>query len=84
MARTLEFLFDFASPNGYFAYRALPPILARTGAKLAITPVLLGGLFKATGNQAPMIAFAGVKGKLAYDSWRSGALSAGTASPNSK
>ena len=67
MARTLEFLFDFASPNGYFAYRALPPILARTGAKLAITPVLLGGLFKATGNQAPMIAFAGVKGKLAYD-----------------
>ena len=67
MARTLEFLFDFASPNGYFAYRARPPILARTGAKLAITPVLLGGLFKATGNQAPMIAFAGVKGKLAYD-----------------
>jgi len=67
MARTLEFLFDFASPNGYFAYRALPPILTRTGAKLEITPVLLGGLFKATGNQAPMLAFGNVKGKLAYD-----------------
>jgi 2-hydroxychromene-2-carboxylate isomerase len=67
MAKTLEFLFDFASPNGYFAYRALPPILARTGAKLEITPVLLGGLFKATGNQAPMLAFANVKGKIAYD-----------------
>ncbi len=29
--------------------------------------MLLGGLFKATGNQAPFVAFAGVKGKLAYD-----------------
>jgi 2-hydroxychromene-2-carboxylate isomerase len=67
MARTLEFLFDFASPNGYLAYRALPPILARTDARLEITPVLLGGLFKATGNQAPMLAFANVKGKLDYD-----------------
>jgi 2-hydroxychromene-2-carboxylate isomerase len=67
MARKLEFLFDFASPNGYLAYRALPSLLARTGARLEITPVLLGGLFKATGNQAPMFAFANVKGKLAYD-----------------
>ena len=67
MAKTLEFLFDFASPNGYFAYRALPPILARTGARLEMTPVLLGGLFKTTGNQAPMLAFANVQGKLAYD-----------------
>ena len=67
MARTLEFLFDFASPNGYLAYRALGPVLARTGARLEVTPVLLGGLFKATGNQAPMLAFANVKGKLDYD-----------------
>jgi 2-hydroxychromene-2-carboxylate isomerase len=67
MAKTLEFLFDFASPNGYFAFRALPPILTRTGARLEITPVLLGGLFKATGNSAPMLAFANVKGKLDYD-----------------
>jgi 2-hydroxychromene-2-carboxylate isomerase len=67
MARTLEFLFDFASPNGYLAYHALSPILARTGAKLEVTPVLLGGLFKATGNQAPMLAFANIKGKLDYD-----------------
>lgn len=67
MAKRLEFLFDFASPNAYFAFRALPPILARTGAELEITPCLLGGLFKLTGNQAPMLAFASVKGKLAYD-----------------
>ncbi|MDE3177475.1 MAG: 2-hydroxychromene-2-carboxylate isomerase [Pseudomonadota bacterium] len=67
MAKTLEFLFDFASPNCWLAYRALPPMLARTGARLEIEPVLLGGLFKATGNQSPMTAFAQVKGKLAYE-----------------
>lgn len=67
MAKTLEFIFDFASPNAYLAYRALPPILARTGASLQLTPCLLGGIFKSTGNQAPMLAFANVKGKLEYD-----------------
>ncbi len=67
MAGQLELLFDFASPNVYFAYRALPAILARTGAELTITPCLLGGVFKATGNQAPFTAFANVKGKIAYE-----------------
>ena len=67
MAKILELLFDFASPNVYFAYRAVPPILGRTGAELAITPCLLGGLFKLTGNRPPLEAFAGVKGKVAYE-----------------
>jgi 2-hydroxychromene-2-carboxylate isomerase len=67
MERTLEFLFDVASPNAYLAGKALPPLLARTGAALHLTPVLLGGIFRATGNQAPMLAFAGVKGKLPYE-----------------
>ncbi len=31
MTKQLEFLFDFASPNAYLAYRALPPILRRSG-----------------------------------------------------
>jgi 2-hydroxychromene-2-carboxylate isomerase len=65
--KTLELIFDFASPNAYLALKALPPLLARTGATLVATPALLGGIFKATGNQAPMLAFAGVKGKLAYE-----------------
>jgi 2-hydroxychromene-2-carboxylate isomerase len=63
----LEFIFDFASPNAYLAMKALPPILERTGATLTITPVLLGGIFKATGNSAPMIQYAGVPAKLAYE-----------------
>jgi 2-hydroxychromene-2-carboxylate isomerase len=67
MSATIEFIFDFASPNSYLAYRALPPILERTGARLVIHPCLLGGIFKATGNLAPGIAFAGVKGKLDYE-----------------
>ena len=67
MSATIEFIFDFGSPNAYLAYRALPPILARTGASLAISPCLLGGIFKATGNLAPTIAFAPIKGKLEYE-----------------
>ena len=63
MSATIEFIFDFASPNAYLAYRALPPILERTGARLEINPCLLGGIFKATGNQAPIVAFAPDQGQ---------------------
>ncbi len=61
------FYFDFASPNAYLAHRVIPAIEARTGARFRYVPVLLGGLFKLTGNQAPMIAFAGIPAKLAYE-----------------
>jgi 2-hydroxychromene-2-carboxylate isomerase len=67
MRPTVEFIFDFASPNAYLAYRALPPILERTRARLDIVPCLLGGIFKATGNKAPFIAFAPIKGKFEYE-----------------
>jgi len=63
----LEFIFDFGSPNAYYAYKVLPDILARTGAGMTLQPVLLGGLFKITGNQPPMQAFGGVKGKMDYE-----------------
>ena len=65
--KTLEFVFDFGSPNAYLCWKALPPILRRTGARVEVRPCLLGGLFKATGNQSPMAAFAQVRGKLAYE-----------------
>lgn len=67
MAKRLEFIFDFGSPNAYLAYKALAPILERTGASLNIVPCLLGGIFKATNNRAPMIAFGDVKGKMEYE-----------------
>lgn len=67
MTKTVDFIFDFASPNAYLAWKVLPGIAARTGARVNVIPCLLGGLFKLTGNQAPMTAFGGVKGKLAYE-----------------
>lgn len=67
MTKNVDFIFDFASPNAYLSHQALSGVVARTGAKLNYIPCLLGGIFKATGNQAPMIAFGGVKGKLDYE-----------------
>jgi 2-hydroxychromene-2-carboxylate isomerase len=62
-----EFLFDFASPNSYLAQRLLPDVERRTGVKFRYIPVLLGGVFKATNNRAPMVAYAEVPHKLAYE-----------------
>ena len=67
MSANIEFLFDFASPNVYLSYHVLTGVTQRHGASLTLNPVLLGGLFKLTNNQAPMVAFGEVKGKLDYD-----------------
>jgi len=67
MTRTVDFIFDFASPNAYLARKALVGVVERTGAKINYIPCLLGGIFKSTGNQPPMLAFGGVKGKLDYE-----------------
>ena len=64
---TAEFHFDFGSPNAYLAHRVLPAITARTGVAFKYVPILLGGVFKATGNRSPMEAFAGIPAKLAYE-----------------
>ncbi len=64
---TPEFLFDFGSPNACLAHKVIPGIEARTGARFAYVPVLLGGVFKLTNNKAPMIAFGGIKNKLEYE-----------------
>lgn len=65
--KTLELIFDFGSPNAYLTLKALPDLLDRTGADLVITPCLLGGIFKATGNKAPMVQYADAPAKLAYE-----------------
>jgi 2-hydroxychromene-2-carboxylate isomerase len=61
------FYFDFGSPNAYLSHKVIPGIEARTGVKFTYVPVLLGGLFKLTGNRSPAEAFAGIKNKLAYE-----------------
>ncbi|QNK75261.1 2-hydroxychromene-2-carboxylate isomerase [Variovorax sp. PAMC28562] len=51
--KTIEFYFDFGSPAAYLAATQLPHIAADTGATLAWKPMLLGGVFQATGNHSP-------------------------------
>lgn len=63
----IEFIFDFGSPNAYLVQKVLPIVAKWHGVEIKLVPCLLGGIFKATGNQAPLFAFAGIKGKLEYD-----------------
>ncbi len=53
MTKTIECFFDFGSPATYLAWTQLPALAARHNAKLLWRPMLLGALFKATGNQSP-------------------------------
>ena len=61
------FYFDFGSPNAFLAHRVIPAIEKRTGTRFKYQPILLGGLFKLTGNQSPAQAFANIPVKLAYE-----------------
>jgi len=63
----VKFLFDFGSPNAFLSHKVLPQIEKRSGALFEYVPVLLGGIFKMTGNQSPATAFAGIKNKPEYD-----------------
>jgi 2-hydroxychromene-2-carboxylate isomerase len=62
----VEFQFDFGSPNAYLAEIALPAIERRTGVKFEYVPVLLGGIYKATGNMSPAESLRGIKNKPEY------------------
>jgi 2-hydroxychromene-2-carboxylate isomerase len=53
MSKTVEFYFDFGSPAAYLAATQLPHLCADTGADLVWKPMLLGGVFQATGNHSP-------------------------------
>lgn len=67
MTKTLDFIYDFGSLNAYLAYRAFPDLISRTHCEINYIPCLLGGVFKATNNQSPIMAFADIKGKIAYE-----------------
>jgi 2-hydroxychromene-2-carboxylate isomerase len=55
MPKTIEFFFDFGSPTTYLAHTQMPRLAADTGARIDYVPMLLGGVFKATGNQSPVM-----------------------------
>ena len=62
----IEFLYDFGSPNAYLVEMVLPEIAKRHGLTIRHTPILLGGLFKITGNLPPMVRFHEVPSKINY------------------
>lgn len=64
---TLEFYFDIASPNAYLSHKVLPQLQRRTEVTVKYTPCLLGGIFKATNNQSPMMAYANIRHKMNYE-----------------
>jgi 2-hydroxychromene-2-carboxylate isomerase len=66
MPPKVEFHFDFGSPNAYLAHRVIPGIEQKTGVAFRYVPILLGGVFKLTSNQPPMLQFKGIKNKLDY------------------
>jgi 2-hydroxychromene-2-carboxylate isomerase len=53
-SKRVEYFFDFGSPTSYLAWTQLPKIAADAGAQIDWRPMLLGGVFKATGNASPV------------------------------
>ena len=68
MTKQVDFYFDFASPNAYLSHKVVSGIQERTGGKFNYIPDLLGGIFKATNNKAPMESFFGILNKNEYQS----------------
>jgi len=64
---TVEFHFDFGSPNAYLSHLVIPQIEQRTGVKFAYVPILLGGVFKLTNNRSPAESLVGIKNKPEYE-----------------
>jgi 2-hydroxychromene-2-carboxylate isomerase len=64
--RTVEFHFDFGSPNAYLSHLVIPDVERRTGATFLYVPILLGGVFKLTNNRSPAESLAGIRNKPEY------------------
>ena len=63
----IEFVYDFGGPNSWFVHRAIPAIEAQGKVRFRYVPVLLGGIFKATGNRPPVMTYGHVESKMAYE-----------------
>ncbi|MFS2100193.1 2-hydroxychromene-2-carboxylate isomerase [Variovorax sp. Varisp85] len=53
MRKSVDFFFDVGSPSSYLAWTQLPGLCASHGADLVYRPMLLGGVYQATGNASP-------------------------------
>lgn len=66
--KTFEFWFDFGSPAAYLAFTQIARIETETGAQASYHPMLLGGVFQATGNHSP--ATIPAKGSYIFDDFK--------------
>lgn len=66
MSQTLDFIYDFCSPNAFLAHKVMPKLVAGHGVQINYVPVLLSTIFKATNNQSPFQAFSENRQKTAY------------------
>lgn len=66
MTTTVEFLYDFGSPNAYYSHCVIPEIESRHDVKFEYVPILLGGIFKATNNVSPAVSLQNIPNKAAY------------------
>ena len=53
LSTVVEFFYDYGSPYSYIADTQLSRLIERTGCRVDYRPMLLGGVFKATGNRSP-------------------------------
>ncbi|KRO91370.1 MAG: disulfide bond formation protein DsbA [SAR92 bacterium BACL26 MAG-121220-bin70] len=74
MTKTVEFYFDVGSPTAYLAHKRLQQLQAQYGCEIQYRPILLGGLFKATGNSSPISVPAKGRYMMALDLPRYAAL----------
>ncbi len=51
MTQPIDFYFDFSSPYGYFASTKIEALAAKHGRTVTWRPILLGAVFKLTGQQ---------------------------------
>lgn len=54
MNKPIEFFFDVGSPAAYLAHMQIPRVMAETHSTVLFRPMLLGGVFKGSGNTAPV------------------------------
>jgi 2-hydroxychromene-2-carboxylate isomerase len=54
MSKILDFYYDFGSPTAYLAHKRLQQLSEKYELQVVYKPILLGGVFKATGNTTPV------------------------------
>ena len=68
--KSVEFYFDLGSPYSYLAYYRLLQMAEQQEIQIVYKPILLGGVFKATGNRSPIeIPVKGVYSILDMQRW---------------